>query len=143
MWHNHEGDYDGMLPSATDISVNPYFAQDGYWDNDINWIEGDCHLKSGAGRWTESGWVIDDANSPCIDAGDPADDVGDESQPNGGRINIGAYGGTEQASKSSGIFVTYPGIPRSLSVNAGHKQLTLVWQDPNDYELCHCELSEV
>ena len=35
--------------------------------------------------------------SPCIDAGDVADEVGDEPTPNGSRINLGAYGGTVQA----------------------------------------------
>ncbi len=31
------------------------------------------------------------------DKGDPADDVGDEPAPNGGRINLGAFGGTADA----------------------------------------------
>jgi predicted outer membrane repeat protein len=35
--------------------------------------------------------------SPCIDAGDPASDYSQEPQPNGGRMNMGAYGGTAQA----------------------------------------------
>lgn len=38
--------------------------------------------------------------SPCIDAGDPASVFGDERQPNGGRVNMGAYGNTVEASKS-------------------------------------------
>jgi parallel beta-helix repeat protein len=38
--------------------------------------------------------------SPCIDAGDPASDCDAELSPNGGRINMGAYGGTPQASLS-------------------------------------------
>jgi hypothetical protein len=63
---------------------------------------GDYHLQSEAGRW-ESGaqeWVIDDVTSPCIDAGDPASDYCGELWPNGGRINMGAYGGTGEASMS-------------------------------------------
>jgi len=47
------------------------------------------------------GWVPDLWNSPCIDAGDPNSDYSREPQPNGDRINIGAYGNTEHASKSS------------------------------------------
>ena len=80
------------------------------WTNAV-WIDGDYHLKSQAGRWdpssgswpcTESGagWVVDDITSPCIDAGDPNSSVGDEPEPNSGRINMGAYGGTIEASKS-------------------------------------------
>jgi hypothetical protein len=45
-------------------------------------------------------WVLDQLSSLCIDAGDPNSPVGAEPLPNGGRINMGAYGGTEQASKS-------------------------------------------
>jgi hypothetical protein len=43
---------------------------------------------------------LDDVTSPCIDAGDPNSPVGDEPEPNGDRINMGAYGGTTEASKS-------------------------------------------
>ena len=37
------------------------------------------------------------AGSPCIDLGDPDDPVGDEPAPNGGRVNLGAFGGTALA----------------------------------------------
>jgi parallel beta-helix repeat protein len=62
----------------------------------------DYHLKSQVGRWapTIQSWIQDDVTSPCIDAGDPNSPVGDEPCPNGGRINMGAYGGTSEASKS-------------------------------------------
>jgi hypothetical protein len=38
--------------------------------------------------------------SPCIDAGDPATPVGAEPLPNGGRVNLGAFGGTTEAEVS-------------------------------------------
>jgi hypothetical protein len=72
----------------------------------------DYHLKSAAGRWDASGesWVLDNVTSPCIDAGDPCSPVAFEPYPNGGIINMGAYGGTEQAGKSpSGFHGTYGG----------------------------------
>lgn len=62
----------------------------------------DYRLQSGNGRWvagTET-WEKDAKYSPCIDVGDPADDFASEPDPNGKRINIGAYGGTDTASKS-------------------------------------------
>jgi len=64
--------------------------------------EGDYHLKSQAGRWDAGtqGWVKDDVTSPCIDAGDPDADYGDELWPHGQRLNMGAYGGTSEASLS-------------------------------------------
>jgi hypothetical protein len=39
--------------------------------------------------------------SPCIDAGDPSWPLGDEPDPHGYFINMGAYGGTNQASKKN------------------------------------------
>lgn len=40
------------------------------------------------------------STSPTIDAGDPRLPVGDEPWPHGGRINVGAFGGTDQAATS-------------------------------------------
>lgn len=83
----------GGWPGDGNIEVDPLFA---------NAVRGDYRLKSAAGRWDpQSGaWAIDDVTSPCIDAGDPSSAMGDEPAPHGGRINMGAYGGTAQASKS-------------------------------------------
>ncbi|MHC4569214.1 MAG: MBL fold metallo-hydrolase, partial [Planctomycetota bacterium] len=62
-----------------------------------------------AGRWDSNSqtWVQDEVTSPCIDAGDPNSPIGDEPDPNGGIINIGAYGGTWQASMSHVEQVVY------------------------------------
>ena len=66
----------------------------------------DVHLQSATGRWdpTLNGgtgdWTTDAVTSPCIDAGDPASDYDLEPEPNGGNVNMGAYGNTAQASKS-------------------------------------------
>lgn len=65
-----------------------------------NAAAGDYHLRSMQGRYTPGGWVVDAINSPAIDRGDPAADFSLESQPNGGRINLGAYGNTAEASRS-------------------------------------------
>ena len=76
------------LPGTGNISEDPLFAAPPV----------DFHLQSKAGRWTPGGWVKDHAHSPCIDAGPRGVPVGPEPQPNGGRVNLGAYGGTSQAS---------------------------------------------
>jgi predicted outer membrane repeat protein len=64
----------------------------------------DLHLKSQFGRGsndpTNPFTVHDLVTSPCIDAGDPNMNVGSESHVNGGRINMGVYGGTSHASRS-------------------------------------------
>ena len=44
-------------------------------------------------------WIVDNVDSPCLHLGDPASDYALEPYPNGSRINLGAYGNTEQASK--------------------------------------------
>jgi hypothetical protein len=65
----------------------------------------DFHLQSAYGRWDPNikSWVNDSNTSPCIDAGDPNSDWSGELWPNGKRINMGAYGGTAQASKNGNI----------------------------------------
>jgi len=70
------------------------------WNNE--WIDGDYHLKSEKGRWDPNieTWVLDDVTSPCIDTGDPNSKIGLEPLPNGGILNMGAYGGSPQASMS-------------------------------------------
>ncbi len=102
--------YEGGLWSPDNINVDPLFADPGLWDDngtpgdwsDDTWIEGDYHLKSWAGRWDPVGknWVMDEVHSPCIDAADPESDYSNEPFYNGGRINIGAYGNTEYASRT-------------------------------------------
>ncbi len=73
------------------IGLNPLF---------VDPASGDFHLKSKAGRWNGTIWVTDSVTSPAIDAGDPTDYYFLEPSPNGGRINMGAYGNTVYASKT-------------------------------------------
>ncbi|MHC4643495.1 MAG: right-handed parallel beta-helix repeat-containing protein, partial [Planctomycetota bacterium] len=65
-------------------------------------VNSDYHLKSQAGRWdpNSQSWVQDAVTSRCIDAGNPGCPLGDEPVPNGNRRNMGAFGGTAEASKS-------------------------------------------
>ena len=86
-------DVQGGYLGEGNIAVDPCFADP---------CSGDYHLKSQAGRWdpnTQS-WIQDANTSPCIDAGNPNSSIGWEPFPNGGVVNMGAYGGTEKASKS-------------------------------------------
>jgi hypothetical protein len=119
---------EGGWPGEGNIDADPCFAEPGYWvdANDPNvtvepnalnavWIEGDYHLRSQTGRWDAQmqQWIQDDRTSPCIDAGDPGSPIGPEPFPNGGVINMGAYGGTIEASKS------YFGEPICETIVAG------------------------
>lgn len=67
-----EGGYAG----TGNINANPQF---------VNAAGEDFHLQS---------------SSPAVDSADPAADVGDEPEPNGGRRNMGSYGGTSAAATS-------------------------------------------
>lgn len=86
------------IAGAGNLTSDPLFADA---------TGGDYHLRSTAGRWDPAGaggsgaWVVDASHSPAIDAGDPASDHSNEPSPNGGRANMGAYGSTAEASKSS------------------------------------------
>ena len=93
VWANPTN-YQGCSPGTGDISVDPLFADP---------ANHDFHLKSQYGRWNGSAWVKDDVTSPCIDAGDPADDYSNESDYPNGKINIGAYGNTGEASLGSSL----------------------------------------
>jgi len=100
----------GGWPGEGNIDLDPCFAEPGYWDsngtpddaNDDVWVGGDYHLKSQAGRWDQNSqsWVKDDVTSSCIDAGDPNSPWQEELWPHGKRINMGAFGGTAEASMS-------------------------------------------
>ena len=103
-----------LIWDESNIEADPLFADPGHWDDngtpdnpdDDTWVNGDYYLKSVYGRWDPAagggagGWVADAVTSLCIDAGDPESDYSNEPIPNFGRVNIGAHGNTEGASKS-------------------------------------------
>jgi hypothetical protein len=96
LFSNVEGGYSGQ----GNINTDPLFVSAG---------GNDYHLQSviDEGRydpWSDR-WVKDYNHSPCIDAGDPQDPYDVEPLPNGKRINMGAYGGTGEASKGEGAWI--------------------------------------
>ena len=103
LWNNTDGDLFGCRAwyscierggeGESNITDDPLFVDP---DND------DYHLRSERGRyWPEYDiWALDKVTSPCVDAGDPDTDTLNEPRPHGNRINIGAYGGTMEASLS-------------------------------------------
>lgn len=97
-------DVQGGWPGDGNLDADPCFARSGSWGGpeDAVWVSGDYHLQSQAGRWDADAqkWVVDAITSPCINAGDPAMDAGEEQPPNSGRTDLGAYGGTSEASMS-------------------------------------------
>jgi hypothetical protein len=94
------------------MDVDPGFVRLGYWVSEpLELIEGDYHLRSEGWMWYQEGgsWTYDKyMTSPCVDAGNPNTALGEElmavpRDPDNEwavnvRINMGAYGGTVQAS---------------------------------------------
>lgn len=103
LWGNIDGDLFGCTATFScieqgiegqgNIRRDPLFADP---DN------GDYHLLAERGRFVPAHklWSFDATTSPCVDAGNPLLDPGAERMPNGGRINMGAFGGTPEASMS-------------------------------------------
>jgi hypothetical protein len=85
--------YGSTVTVANIIVADPCF---------VDPFDGDFHLQSQAGRWNPNSqsWVTDANTSVAIDAGDPNSDWRGELWPHGKRINMGAYGGTAEASMS-------------------------------------------
>lgn len=103
LWDNEQNDLIGC--TALYSCIQDGTAGEGNISQDpllADTAGGDFHVKSRIGRYEPATqqWVQDDLTSPCIDAGDPADNPTGESLPSGGRINIGAYGNTAEASQS-------------------------------------------
>jgi hypothetical protein len=57
-----------------------------YYPHFVNAADRDFHLAS---------W------SPCVDGGDPSSPFSEEPEPNGGRVDMGAYGNTREATSRS------------------------------------------
>jgi predicted outer membrane repeat protein len=111
LWNNTNGDLfqcearyscvENDSRGEGNIQSNPLF---------VNAANGDYHLKSQGWRWNmdSESWTWDDVTSRCIDTGDPTFPLGNEPMqiprdPNNlfgenRRINMGAFGGTIQAS---------------------------------------------
>jgi hypothetical protein len=83
------------VDGGDNMTLDPLFVDTTYY-----------HLPSRnghyAGGYFDGGvWDRSSANSPCLDAGDPATDYSREPQPNGRRVNMGCYGNSPVASKTA------------------------------------------
>jgi len=142
-WNNSYSDLFGCR--ARNSLINDIGSGEGNIDGDPLFVDpdnGDYHLRSNRGRyWPEHDiWVLDVVTSPCIDGGDLNADPLDEPIPNGNRINIGAYGGTAQASLSPYEQTSMPGQAYNPSPPDGavdvDTDVVLSWI-PGTYALSH------
>jgi hypothetical protein len=118
-------DVEGGYTGPGNITGDPKFA---------NLTGEDYHLKSREGRYDPQArkWVNDPAleHSPCIDAGDRALSVADEPATNGGRINMGAYGGTREASKGSEYATLY--VDQTGTMEGAYRTIQEAINNTND-----------
>ncbi len=86
---------------AGNLSQNPIFAEPNQGDYFLRSFERDYHLQSSGGRYSSdhASWISDKQTSPCISAGDPNTPFAEQSLSYSSGVNMGAYGGTIQASR--------------------------------------------
>jgi hypothetical protein len=89
---------------AQSLSVDPLFAS-----------ASDFHLQSIAGRPDDATGMraFDAQNSPLLDRGNPLTALGVEPAPNGKRVDIGAFGGTAEASLTPVVLINVSGSGQS------------------------------
>ncbi|MCW2284563.1 parallel beta-helix repeat protein [Rhodoblastus acidophilus] len=106
------------------LFVNPTggAASAGYLSPTQNGVADDFHLQSRQGSdhggslavvpganglpvLPTGAYVADSASSPGVAAGDPATPIGAQPQPNGGVVEIGAYGATTESSLTPAAFI--------------------------------------
>jgi hypothetical protein len=100
---------DGIINTSDFAMIAGTWMQQGNMPEDldnsgiIDWADIELFTQSYLTNRIEDGWITNSLTSPCIDAGDPNSDWMAEPWPNGKRTNMGAYGGSTQASKSGNI----------------------------------------
>jgi predicted outer membrane repeat protein len=133
---NLQGGLEGITGAGSvnrgpgNIDTDPCFVRAGYWEgNPLELIEGDYHLRSEGWYWNSdrNSWTYDYVTSRCIDAGNPGSQLDGElmSVPRDPdntwgvnlRINMGAYGGTDQAGMPPHDWALLPDLNNDGIVN--------------------------
>lgn len=91
----------GDLGGEGNIDENPLFVDPIGADGILGTLDDDNHLLP---------------TSPCIDTGDPASAFGLEPEPDGGRINMGAYGNTPEAATQGWLCIEEYGLVNKIRV---------------------------
>ncbi len=121
-----DGDFIEFQYSDVDSTISNLIFF-GYYPNEIRWATGNITADPLFTDPDNNDFTLQ-PGSPCIDAGDPLDDVADEPLPHGYLINMGAFGGTSKAATTNNFFLTI--IPNPINFgDIGHnldkKELTL------------------
>lgn len=120
---------------ANSISGDPLFVDPAGADATMGESSGaddDFHLQSTAGSYTSGSWTADAADSPSIDAGNPASTYSNETAPNGSRVNQGFYGNCGEASRSAAAASPIPTptvVSPTYGTDAGGTALVITGTD--------------
>lgn len=101
----------GYVSPASDGRDDDFHAQSLYGSDHGGSLAPVVSFTTGLPAIQPGTFAIDANQSPAIDRGSPTTSFSNEPAPNGGYVNIGAYGNTNEASKSpqSYVLVTKPG----------------------------------
>lgn len=125
IYNNKNGQtYGGGFVMSGNLNVDPLCAD----QTNTDVVSRDYHLRSKAGRYSNGKLVSDSESSPLIDAGYQGSSYSSEPSPNGGRVNIGRYGNTAQASRSGTTvsnLLDYPPVPNVVLDTNASQNLTV------------------
>ena len=138
--HSQFGNPFFVSPTGTDGKL-------GYFSPAMNGDDDDFHVMSQQGsdhggslsviagsnglpQLTTGAYTADTSSSPAIDGGNPATSVGAQPTPNGGIVEIGAYGGTAEASLSPSAFLTVTAPAGGATLSQG-TTTSITWNSFN------------
>ena len=97
--------YAGIHVVAGETAPVPVISYNDVWNNLANYVNYPDQTGINGNISADPDFADPDyhlaGSSPAINAGDPASDYANEPAPNGGRINIGAYGNNSEAAIKS------------------------------------------
>lgn len=110
-----------VVPGIGNMQDDPLFADP---------LTDDFHVKSMGGRFEAGNWIMDSEHSPAIDTGNPDAAFELETAPHGGRANLGCYGNTPEASRSS---TTLAADLNYFRARQNNQHIELSWETSNEY----------
>jgi hypothetical protein len=138
LWNNHTANYHNCEAGIGSISADPRLQSIALGTNFNNTDDliADLHLQSEMGRWDEdtASWINDGQSSTSINAGAPTSHYLNEYPANGNRINLGAYGNTQYASKGiKSPPIAQAGMDQNLRADSkGYVRVTLDGSQSSD-----------
>ena len=117
----------GYVSAAEDGRDDDFHLQSAYGSTHGGALAPVISLTTGLPVFIAATAATDAQTSPALDRGAPSDPYSNEPAPNGGYINLGAYGDTPQASTSPSQFILVLQPSAAVTVQDGTSQ-TINWR---------------